>query len=64
MYIDGKSRDYMICVCRNVTLGEVEDIIRTQHITDLAELCKIENVGNKCGACREMLQELITKYTA
>ena len=64
MYIDGKSRDYMICVCRNVTLGEVEDIIRTQHITDLAELCKTANVGNKCGACREMLQELITKYTA
>ena len=64
MYIDGKSRDYMICVCRNVTLGEVEDIIRTQHITDLAELCKIANVGNKCGACREMLQELITKCTA
>ncbi len=54
----------MICVCRNVTLGEVEDIIRTQHITDLAELCKIANVGNKCGACREMLQELITKCTA
>ena len=43
MYIDGKTRDYKICVCKNKTLCEVADI------------------GNKCGACREMLDELLEK---
>ena len=61
MYIDGKTRDYKICVCKNKTLGEVEDIIREQHITDLKTLCEVVDIGNKCGACREMLDELLEK---
>ncbi len=61
MYLDGKTRDYKICVCKNKTLGEVEDIIREQHITDLKTLCEVVDIGNKCGACREMLDELLTK---
>lgn len=63
MYIDGKARDYMICTCRNITLGEAENIIREKDITDLKTLCKEANIGNKCGACREMLDELIQKNT-
>ncbi len=61
MYIDGKGRDYLICVCKNKTLGEVEDIIRKQHITDLKTLCETADIGSKCGACREMLEELLRK---
>lgn len=59
MYIDGKSKDYMICTCRNMTLGEAESFIHEHGITDLKTLCKEANIGNKCGACREMLDELI-----
>ncbi len=59
MYLDGKDKGYKICVCKNKTLGEVEDIIRRQHITDLKTLCEVADVGNKCGACREMLEELL-----
>ncbi len=61
MYLDGKTRDYKICVCKNKTLGEVEDIIREQHVTDLKTLCEVADIGNKCGACREMLDELLEK---
>lgn len=61
MYTDGKSKDYMICTCRNITLGEAEDFIKSHNITDLKTLCKEANIGNKCGACREMLDELIQK---
>lgn len=64
MYIDGKSRDYKLCVCKDKTLGEVEDTIRSQHITDLKTLCAVADVGNKCGACREMLSELLEKVKA
>ena len=59
MYIEGKSKDYMICTCRGITLGEAEGFIRKHGITDLKTLCKEANIGNKCGACREMLDELI-----
>lgn len=63
MYIDGKSKDYMICTCRNMTLGEAESFIHEHGITDLKTLCKEANIGNKCGACREMLDELIQRNT-
>ena len=53
MYLDGKTRDYKICVCKN--------IIREQHVTDLKTLCEVADIGNKCGACREMLDELLEK---
>lgn len=59
MYIDGKPKDYMICTCRGMTLGEAEDFIREGKISDLKTLCREANIGNKCGACREMLDELI-----
>ena len=64
MYIDGKAKDYKICVCKNKTIGEVEDIIRRQNITDLKTLCEVADIGNKCGACREMLNELLEKVIA
>lgn len=59
MAIDKKSRDYEICPCRHVTRGQVEDIIKEQKITDLKTLCEVANVGNKCGGCREMLDQML-----
>ena len=64
MAIDRKSREYVICPCRNVTRGEVEDIIREKKIKDLRELCEVANVGNKCGGCRGDLYELIDTIKA
>lgn len=61
MDIDKKSKDYEICACRHVTRGQVEDIIKEKHIKDLKELCQVANIGNKCGGCREMLDELLTE---
>ena len=59
MAIANKSREYVICPCRNVTKGEVEDIIREKKIFDIKELSEAANVGNKCGGCRGDLYELI-----
>ena len=59
MYLDGKGPDYMICVCKKKTLGEVQEFIRANRITDLKTLCEKADIGNKCGACREMLEELL-----
>ncbi len=61
MYLDGKEPDYMICVCKKKTLGEVQEFIRANRITDLKALCEKADIGNKCGACREMLEELLQR---
>ncbi len=59
MYLGNKTTDYIICVCREKTLGDLQKIIRTNKITKLKPLCETANVGNRCGACREMLEELL-----
>lgn len=64
MSIENKTRDYMLCVCKGKTLGEIEDFILEKDITDLNTLCEVANIGNKCGACREMLEELIEQCSA
>ncbi len=61
MAINKKSREYIICPCRQVTRGQVEDIIREQKITDLKTLCQAANAGNKCGSCREELDMVLTE---
>ena len=55
---DKTSREYVICPCRGVTRGEVEDAIRKNRITDLKVLCQTTNAGTKCGGCREDLEKL------
>lgn len=57
--MDKKSRDYEICLCRHTKRGDVEDFIKKNRITDLAVLCKSMSTGDKCGGCREELQEVI-----
>ncbi len=60
MAIDMQNKDYVVCPCRKVTTGEVEDIIKKENITKLKDLCEIANVGNKCGGCREDLDSILT----
>lgn len=57
--MDRNSRDYQVCLCRRVTRGEIEDIIRKEGITDLVTLCKVSNTGNVCGGCREDLEMIL-----
>lgn len=64
MAIDKKSRDYEVCPCRHVTRGQVEDIVRETGISNLKELCEAANAGNKCGGCREMLEQIMNEVLA
>ena len=50
MAVNRKSREYVICPCRNVTRGEVEDIIREKKLFDIKEVIEAANVGNARGA--------------
>lgn len=57
--MDKNSREYEVCVCRHITRGQIEDFLKESGITDLKEVCKAMNIGNVCGACREMILEMI-----
>ena len=64
MAIDKKSREYEVCPCRHVTRGQVEDYVRETRVNNLKDLCESLNVGNKCGGCREMLENIMNEVLA
>ncbi|MBE6025480.1 MAG: (2Fe-2S)-binding protein [Clostridiales bacterium] len=55
-----KGDDFMVCLCKKKTKKEVMDLIREKEIKTLDELREIGDVGNKCGACAEDLEQLLT----
>ena len=57
--MDKRSREYEVCVCRHVARGTIEDYIKENGSSDLKEICAGLNIGNVCGACREMILEMI-----
>ncbi len=59
MDMRNKDRDFIVCPCRGKSKGEIEDIIRKNRITDVDVLAQTANAGNKCGGCREDLQQII-----
>lgn len=57
--MDKQSREYEVCLCKHTTRGYVEDIIKEKNIKTLKELCEVADTGNKCGGCREDLEEIL-----
>ena len=40
MALEGKNADYLICVCKKKTLGEVRDLIRSKSAKKISQLTK------------------------
>lgn len=59
MDMRAKADDFMVCLCKKKTKKEVIDIIRENDIRTLDALKDIGDVGNKCGACGEDLEQLL-----
>ncbi len=59
MDIKAKDKDFLVCPCKKKTKGELEEIVRKNRITDVAVLIQTADAGNKCGGCREDLQQII-----
>jgi len=49
------NRDSEICVCNDLTAGEISDFIKQNNISTLEQLCDndILPMGDKCQSCRE-----------
>lgn len=70
--MDKHARDYLVCPCRQVTRGQVEDWIGdylasakadTPPLT-LKAVCQGVPVGNQCGGCREDIDQILTEMLA
>lgn len=57
--MDKNFREYEVCICKHVTRGQIEDFLKESGLTDLKEVCAAMDIGGVCGACREMILELI-----
>lgn len=55
-----KDPAYEVCLCKHITRADVEKIIKDKNIKTLKELCKVGDVGNKCGGCREDLESILS----
>ena len=51
--------EYEICLCRRLKVADVERIIKETGARTLKELCEKGRVGDKCGGCREELEQLL-----
>ena len=54
-----KGDDFIVCLCKKKTKKEIIDLIREKEIKTMDELRDIGDVGNKCGACGEDLEQLL-----
>lgn len=45
-------RSYMVCTCRQVTLGELIHAIEVQGARTLEDLEKLTEAGSSCGCCK------------
>lgn len=62
--MDKTAREYEVCACRHTTRGEIEDFVRETGESDLKTVCAQMNTGNKCGGCREMIEQIIAETLA
>lgn len=49
----------MICFCRGITRGQIQQTIRLHQITNVAGLARTVGASAECGACAPRLQELL-----
>jgi nitrogen fixation NifU-like protein len=52
----------VICECNNVTDQEIEELVKTDKVTNLAELQELTNYGTKCGKCKDQVKDLFDEY--
>ena len=49
----------IICECMGVTDQRIEDLVKNDKVTNLAQLQDITGAGTKCGKCKAKLEHLI-----
>ena len=59
MDMRAKGDDFLVCLCKKKTKGELISLIQEKEIKTLDDLREQGDVGNKCGACCEDLEQLL-----
>lgn len=43
---------YVVCTCKNVTLGEIVHAIKERNAKTLEDLAELTDAGSCCGSCK------------
>lgn len=64
---ESDSYSMVVCICKNVTCGQIQDCIKTENVTDIDSLCQKLPIAQVCGKCLltacEMLHETKQELT-
>jgi len=52
-------RSEIICSCMDVSYGEIVDAIKQKGLKTVEEVGEATNAGTGCGACQELIQEIL-----
>lgn len=54
-------RNDVVCDCFAVTMGEIEEAIRTKNLKTVEQVGEITNAGTGCGGCTEKIQAILDR---
>ncbi len=50
-----------ICICNQVTDGQIRDVVRKKGMTRLQEVCRELGTCNQCGKCAVATRQVVTE---
>lgn len=54
-------RNDVVCDCFAVTMGEIEDAIRTKNLKTVEQVGEATNAGTGCGGCIDKIQAILDR---
>lgn len=54
-------RNDVVCDCFAVTMGEIEDAIRTKNLKTVEQVGEATNAGTGCGGCADKIQAILDR---
>ncbi len=64
MQAEEKRRAKKICKCKEVALGTIEDVVRANGLTTVAEVSAATEAGTGCEGCCEDIEEILDALVA
>ena len=53
-----------ICICKQITDGQIRDAVREKGITSLQAICKELGACNQCGKCARAAKQVLGESIA
>jgi nitrogenase molybdenum-cofactor synthesis protein NifE len=54
-------RATIVCQCKNIDVGTIEDAIRSHDLTVIAQVTQLTEAGGGCGSCKEKIAAMLAR---